>query len=311
MTQVHSHPHLPDLTRAAIRRMALSLGITLAFVFVEIAAGVAANSLALLTDAAHNFTDVLALGLSWWALRITTRPAHSGKTYGYHRAGILAALANSTTLAVIALGIFYEAYRRFAAPPEVQADLMIIVAAVAVVVNVVTALLIRRGSEHDLNLRSAFLHLMGDVLSTAGAVVAGIAIRFTGWDWLDPLVSVLIGFLILWNAWGIVRESIEILMEATPADIDIQALVDSIQAVEGVRGVHDLHVWSINQSLRTLSAHIVTEDVTVSQGAAIQAAVSGMLAGRYGVQHATLQLECVDCIPAELFCDITAESHPH
>jgi cobalt-zinc-cadmium efflux system protein len=306
----HSHNHFNDLTQQTIRRLTLSLVITLVFVFVEIGAGIFSNSLALLTDAAHNFTDVLALALSWWALRLTSQPATHEKTYGYHRAGILAALANSTTLVVIALGIFYEAYRRFTSPPDVQADVLIGVGVVAVVINVVTALLVRRGAEHDLNIRSAFLHLMGDVLSTVGAVIAGIIIRFTGWNLLDPLVSVLIGGLILWSAWTIVREAIDILMESTPADIDMEAMIRDINSVEGIHGVHDLHVWSINQSMRTLSAHLVTNDIPISQGASIQARVNDLLYHGYGVSHATLQLECEGCVPNLLYCDITAVNHP-
>ena len=299
-----THEQTPsNPTRSTIRRLAISLGITLAFVVVEILAGIFANSLALLTDAAHNFTDVLALALTGWALYVTTKPAHAGKTYGYHRAGILVALVNSTTLALIALGIFYEAYKRFVTAPLVQADILIGVGAMAVVVNLVTALLVRRGAEHDLNLKSAFLHLTGDVLSTVGAVAAGILIHFTGLNWLDPLVSVLIGILILWNAWGILRESLEILMESTPADIDMDVLRGDILAVEGVRGIHDLHVWSITSQLRYLSAHIVTEDVTVSVGAKVQAAVGRMLADRHEVRHATLQLECVECDKHGQFCD--------
>ena len=303
-----SREHLPDPTRFTIRRLALSLGITLAFVVVEILAGIFANSLALLTDAAHNFTDVLALALTWWALWITTKPANSGKTYGYHRAGILVALVNSTTLALIALGIFYEAYKRFVTPPTVQADILIGVGAMAVVVNLVTALLVRRGAEHDLNLKSAFLHLMGDVLSTVGAVAAGILIRFTGLNRIDSLVSVFIGLLILWNAWGIVRESVDILMESTPNDIDLHKLVADVMGVDGVSGVHDLHVWSISQGLRTLSARVVTEDVTIGTGARIQAAVNELLACKYGVFHATLQLECAECANNGLFCDV-ANNH--
>jgi cobalt-zinc-cadmium efflux system protein len=303
------HEHTPDLSRSTIRRLALSLGITLVFVVVETLAGIFANSLVLLTDAAHNLTDVLALALTGWALWITTKPAHSGKTYGYHRAGILVALVNSTTLALIALGIFYEAWKRFITPPEVQADILIGVGAIAVVVNLVTAILVRRGSEYDLNLRSAFLHLMGDVLSTVGAVLAGIVIHFTGWNWLDALVSVLIGFLILWNAWGILRESLEILMESTPADVDMDSLRHDMLAVEGVRGVHDLHVWSITHSLRTLSAHLITDDVPVSVGAKVQVEVGEMLANQYGITHATLQLECVNCAPVGLYCDITVNNH--
>ena len=282
--------------------MALSLILTLLFVFVEIAAGLFSNSLALLTDAAHNFTDVLALALSWWALQLTSQPANQAKTYGYHRAGILAALANSTTLVVIALGIFFEAYHRFINPPEVQADVLIGVGVVAVVINVVTALLVRRGAEHDLNIRSAFLHLMGDVLSTVGAVIAGIIIRFTDWNWLDPLVSVLIGLLILWSAWSIVREAIDILMESTPTDIDMDTMIRDINAVEGVHGVHDLHVWSITRNMRTLSAHLVTDDLTIGEGTSIQTRVNKVLFQKYNVSHATLQLECNDCMPSMMYC---------
>ncbi len=306
-----AHEHISEFARSTVRRLALSLGITLVFVVVEILAGLMANSLALLTDAAHNLTDVLALALTWWALWITTKPANSSKTYGYHRAGILVALVNSTTLALISLGIFYQAWKRFAAPPVVQADILIGVGVAAVIVNLVTALLVRRGAEHDLNLKSAFLHLMGDVLSTVGAVVAGIIIRFTGWNWLDALASVLIGFLILWNAWSILRESLEILMESTPADIDMDALQGDVLAMEGVRGVHDLHVWSITRLLRTLSAHLIIDDVPISIGAKIQEAVGEMLVQKYGISHATIQLECVDCAPAGLYCDITVAKHNH
>lgn len=299
----HEHTHIHDLTRSTVRRLALSLGITLLFVVVEIAAGILSNSLALLTDAAHNFTDVLALALTWWALSITLRPANPGKTYGYHRAGILVALANSTTLVLIAIGIFYEAYKRFLSPPEVQAGILIWVGVAAVAVNLVTALLVRRGAESDLNLKSAFLHLMGDVLSTIGAVIAGIVILFTGANWVDSLVSALIGLLILWNAWGIVRESVHILMESTPPDIDMEALVKDIQAVPGVRAVHDLHVWSLNQSLRSLSAHVVTDDVTLSHGAQVQDAIARMLGDSYQIRHATLQLECPGCSGGQIYCN--------
>ena len=305
----HAHSPAQDLTRSTIRRLALSLAITLGFVIVEIIAGVVANSLALLTDAAHNFTDVLALGLTWWALWVTNKPSHSGKTYGYHRAGILVALVNSTTLALIALGIFYEAYKRFINPPDVQANILIGVGVAAVIVNLTTALLVRRGAENDLNIRSAFLHLMGDVFSTLGAVIAGIIIRFTAWNWLDPLVSVLIGFLILWNAWGILRESIHILMESTPGDVDMDALQQDMLSIEGVRGVHDLHVWSLTQSLRTLSAHLVTDDIPVSAGVKVQGKVGEMLARKYGITHSTLQLECEECTPSTLYCDFTVNHH--
>ena len=306
---VHEHIHITDLVRSTNRRLALSISLTAAFVVFEIAGGLYANSLALLTDAAHNVTDVLALVLTWWALRATTKPAHPGKTYGYHRVGILVAVVNSTTMVLISIGIFYDAYRRLLATPEVKADVLIGVGVVAVIVNLATALMVRHGSEDDLNLRSTFLHLMGDVLSTVGAVAAGIVIRFTGLNWLDPLVSIFIGLLILWNAWGILRESVNILMEGTPADVDVQAVVDSILQVEGVRDVHDLHIWSITRGLRTLSAHILTDDIPISDGTRIQAAVSKILDRTYGIAHATLQLECEGCLPAGLYCDITFNNH--
>jgi len=300
-----AHTHFQTATKQAVARLRLSLALTGVFVIIELAAGVFANSLALLTDAAHNFTDVIALALTGGTLNLTIQPANRGKTFGYHRAGILAALINSTLLALIALGIFYEAYRRLVAPSRVASGILIGVGAFGVGVNLTTAWLVERGSRSDLNLRSAFLHLMSDVLASLGAVAAGVLIRLTGLNWIDPLASLLIGLLILWNAWGIVRTSLKILMESTPDDIDVEAMLKDIRAVEGVRGVHDLHVWSLTLSLRTLSAHLVTDDIPVSAGAKIQAEVSRILNDRYGISHATLQLECADCVPADLYCDIT------
>jgi len=305
----HTHSHLREASKQTTVRLSLSLFLTLAFVIIEAGAGIFANSLALLTDAAHNLTDVIALGLTWYAVRVTAQPANAQKTYGYHRAGILVALLNSTTLVLIALGIFYEAYQRFLDPPNVQSGILISVGLIAVVINLVTALLVHRGSEHDLNLRSAFVHLMGDVLSTVGAVIAGVIIYFTNANWLDPLVSVLIGFLILYNAWGILKDAIDILLEATPRDVDVQAMVKDIAQVDGVLGVHDIHVWSLTQSLRTMSAHILTDDLHISVGADIQHQINEMLYHRYNITHATLQLECVDCSPDELYCDLNGHVH--
>ncbi len=304
-----THEHLGTTIHQTTSRLALALVLTLAFVLVEAAAGLFANSLALLTDAAHNLTDVLALALSWYALRLTLQPSNSQKTYGYHRAGILVALLNSTTLVIISIGIFYDAYRRFMSPPEVKAGVMVVVGLLAVLVNAGTAWLVQRGSQHDLNLRSAFVHLMSDVVSTIAAVLAGAIIYFTGANWLDPLVSVLIGILILYNAWGIVRETLDILLEATPRDVDMEAMVSDIRQVEGVLGVHDLHVWSLTQNLRTMSAHILTEDVSISRGAAIQGRVNELVSNRYNISHATLQLECEDCSPDALYCDLQGEIH--
>jgi cobalt-zinc-cadmium efflux system protein len=305
----HTHSHLGEVARQTTSRLALSLILTLGFVFIEAIAGILSNSLALLTDAAHNLTDVIALGLSWYAIRLTSQPANGRKTFGYHRAGILVALLNSTTLVLISLGIFYEAYRRFTNPPEVQSEILITVGVIAVIINLVTALMVHKGSDHDLNLRSAFVHLMGDVISTIGAVIAGVIIYFTGANWLDPLVSVLIGFLIVYNAWGILRDAVDILLEATPRDVDAGKLVQDVMQVKGVLGVHDLHVWSITQNMRTMSAHILTEDVSISTGTDIQRQINEVVYHRYNIAHATLQLECVNCSPDSLYCVIAEVNH--
>ena len=285
--------------------------LTLAFVVIEAAAGFFANSLTLLTDAAHNLTDVIALGISWYAVHLTAQPSDSKNTYGYHRAGILAALLNSTTLVLISLGIFYEAYRRLLDPPQVNSTVLIGVGFLAFIVNLVTAVLLQRGSDGDLNLRSAFVHLMGDVVSTIGAVVAGVIIYFTRANWVDPLVSVLIGFLILYSAWGILRETVDILLESTPRDVDMTAMVRDMLQVRGVIGIHDLHVWSITRGLRTMSAHVLTDDLSISAGADIQRQINEIATRRYHIGHATLQLECVDCDPDSLYCDMNGVLHHH
>ena len=186
---------------------------------------------------------------------------------------------------------------------------MTVVAALAFIVNLGTALLVRPGSDHDLNQRSAFIHLAGDAISTLGALVAGILIMLTGWTILDPLVSVLIGLLIVWNAWLIIRDSVEILLEGTPRDIDVEVMVKDIKQVPGVRGVHDLHVWSITQNMRALSAHVLVDDEPLSTGAEIQRQINGVLQQRYNIAHATLQLECVGCEPDTLYCELNSIKH--
>ncbi len=299
------HAHGLNLQQKSSQfRVALSMALTLIFVVFEALAGYRANSLALLTDAAHNLTDVIALAVSWYAMRIASYPPNSSKTFGYHRVGILAALLNSTALALISLGVMYEAYQRYLAPPEVKADILIGVGAAAFVLNVVTAWLVSHGREHDLNLRSAFLHLLGDVFSTLGAVVAGIGIWLTGLNWLDPLASFLIGLLILWNAWAILAETVQILLESAPRDIDMSMVVRDLMRVPAVRGVHDLHVWSLSRSLRMLSAHVVTDDMPIGEAASILKDIKDVVYRRYGIVHTTLQLECVGCDPDPLYCDL-------
>ncbi|MDF9391866.1 MULTISPECIES: cation diffusion facilitator family transporter [Methylococcus] len=290
-------------------RLVWALLLTAGFVVFEAVAGWKANSLALLTDAVHNLSDVLALGLSWYAMRLTVQPAHAAKTFGYHRAGILAALGNSAGLVVVALYIIYDAYLRLQSPAPVQADILIGVGGAALLVNAFTAWLVHHGSHDDLNMRSAFLHLMGDVASTLGAIAAGVAIRYTGLYWLDPAVSILIALLILWNAKGLLAEVMDILLESTPRDVDMSSMVRDLMQVEGVHGVHHLHVWSISRQLRMLSAHIVTDDIRLSEGEALQKRVTRLLAQRYGIAHTTLQLESEGCQPDLLYCDISRPNH--
>lgn len=304
MTSDHLHQSISDIQEQRSSRLKLSLTITLAFVIIEVIGGYFANSLALLTDAAHNLTDVLTLALSWVAIRLALKPANSNHTYGYHRAGILIAFVNAASLMLISGLVGFEAYRRFREPLEVQSTLMSIVSAIAFIVNLVTALLIRHGSQSDLNLRSAYLHLMGDVFSTLGALIAGIVIAFTGYHWLDPLVSILIVSLILWNALKIIFETVHILLESAPRDINVDQLVADIRQVPGVIDVHDIHVWSITTEMRSLSAHIVTDDISLSEGAMIQERIGQLLRQRYAISHATLQLECKECQPALLYCDL-------
>lgn len=306
----HAHSHFGNIAQQSSFRLAISLVLTLAFVIFEAIAGYKAHSLALLSDAGHNLTDVIALALSWYAIRLSSQPAHAGKTFGYHRAGILVALVNSVTLVLISFGIFYEAYLRFLMPAPVDAQTLIGVGTVAFFINAGTAWLVMYGSEHDLNLRSTFIHLMGDVVSTIGAVLAGIVILYTQLTWLDPLVSVFIGLLILWNAWGILQETLVILLESTPADIDMSEIVRDLMSIEGVSGVHDLHIWSITQSLRVLSAHIlVSNDMMISDGALIQGKINHCLSHHHNIQHTALQLECQGCDPDLLYCDLNQLSH--
>lgn len=307
----HTHTHEHHHAKAGFR-LALAALLTLGFVATEAVAGWFANSLALLTDAAHNLTDVLALGLSWYAHRLAIRPANAGKTFGYHRAGILVALLNSTTLALIGFGIFHAAWGRLVAPQAVDSNMLMSVGVAALIVNLLTAWLVSGGSDHDLNLHSAFLHLLGDVFSSFGAIAAGVGIWLTGKFWLDPAVSVLIGMLIVWNAWSILRETVSILLESTPEDIDMSQMVRDFLQVEGVQGVHDLHVWSISRSLRMLSAHVVVHDAPISQALPIQRQIRVIMHDHYGIDHCTLQMECEECDPDVLYCDMTGTpGHSH
>ena len=293
------------------RRLEIALLITALFVLGEGVAGIYSNSLALLSDAAHNFTDALALGLSLYALRLSQRPANHSKTFGYHRAGILAALVNAATLSGIAVLICYEALRRLTAPPAVREDVIIVVALVAFVMNTLIAFALHQPGQHDLNVRSAFVHMASDAVSTLGVFAAGIAIALTGLTGLDPLASILISAIIIWSSWGILRETVDILLEGTPRGIDMDAMLRDLMQIQGVYGVHDLHAWSINSNLRTLSAHVLTGDVSISAGATIQREINQVLLQHYNIAHTALQLECEDCSPDALYCELGEPSPGH
>ncbi|MBI4553945.1 MAG: cation transporter [Candidatus Latescibacteria bacterium] len=291
------------------RRFKWSLILTLLFVAGEALAGWWANSLALLSDAGHNLADGAALGLSWYALRISQRAPSQAKTFGYHRAGILAALVNSTSLVVIALAIFYEGAHRLLRPEVAQGEAMVAVASVAVIVNTVIAVWLRRGGMQDVNVRSAVVHMIGDALFSVGVIVAGLVMLATGWLAADPIVSLLIGVFILWSSWGILKETVNILMEGSPLEMDMDALVETMRGVPGVQGVHDLHVWMIASGMPMLSAHVLIEDQALSDGARVITAVNHRLQEQFGIWHTTLQVECLDCTPNGLYCTLQP-NHP-
>src|ERR1700682_3559368 len=238
---MHVHAHAEG---GPTRVLKISLGVTLAYIVLLVVAGIRAHSLALLSEAGHNLSDVLALLLSLVAVYLQSRPASSTKTYGYHRAGVLAALVNAVSLVAVAGFIFYEAFRRLQNPEHVHASVMIGVAAAGVVMNGVIALLLYR-SGRDVNIRSAFLHEVGDTLSTAAVIAGGWAIMTTGHYWIDPALSFGIGALILWSGFGIVRETLNILLEGTARGMKLERIESVIRSIEGVNEVHDLHVWSI------------------------------------------------------------------
>ena len=285
----------------------LSLGLTGAFVGAEAYFGLKAHSLALVSDAGHNVSDALALGLAAYAVWVARRPASPGKTFGYHRVAILTALGNAAALVVIALGILVGAVTTLQHPHPVQGSLMIWVAAFGVLMNTVIAWLLQGDSKHSLNARAAYVHMAGDALSSLGVVIAGLLIKATGWTLADPLVSVLIAGFILYSSWGIIGEATNILMEGTPKGIEVEELAAAIRATPPVCDVHDMHVWTVSDGLHFLSCHIVLPgDCTVSESQNIVAVLSERL-HEYGIGHATIQTETANSDtcrhPAdELYC---------
>jgi cobalt-zinc-cadmium efflux system protein len=276
---------------------------------VEVAGGLAAHSLALLSDAGHVLTDVFALGLAWFALAQSQRPADKRRSYGYQRAGILAALLNSAVLILIVVGIAVEAVRRLAAPQHVQGGLVIAVALAGVAINVFVLLILRRHSQ-NLNLRAALLHVTGDVAASVGVVVAGAVILLTGWLYIDPLLSLAIAALIAYGGWGIVRDAVHMLMEGTPPDIDLAAVTAEITGTDLVDSVHDLHVWALSSDETALSCHVVMDDVSVGDAEHLVRDLEGRLCQRFAIGHTTIQVET--CHPCGEIHHVPGEhNHPH
>jgi cobalt-zinc-cadmium efflux system protein len=264
------------------------LGITTLFMVAEVVGGVLSNSLALLADAGHMFTDVGALALTLVAMRLAQRPANARKTYGYVRLEILAALVNGAGLLFISAVIFKEAWERFQAPPEVQGPLMLAVAAAGLGVNVAGALLLHRHAGESLNVRGAYLHVLGDLLGSVGAITAGLLVVTRGWMLADPVISVVIASLILVGAWRLVREATDVLLEAAPRHLDVEALVEELREIPGLEELHDIHVWTLTSGFVAMSGHGVIDDLT--QHRSVLDEINRRL-NRKGIHHITFQLE--------------------
>jgi len=290
-------------------RLRLALGLTLAILVIELAGGLLAHSLALLSDAGHVLTDVFALGLAWFAIEQSKRPADHRRSYGYQRVGILAAFLNAVTLIVIVLAIGFEAVRRLMSPEPVQGGAVIATALVAIAINVFV-LLTLRAEGRTLNLRAAWLHVTGDVAASAGVLVAGAVILLTGWLYIDPLLSLAIAGLIAYGAWGIVRETINLLMEGTPAGIDLGAVTNEIRKTDQLTGMHDLHVWALSSDQTALSCHVVIDDVSLGDAEHVVRDLEGRLCERFAIGHTTIQVEsCHPC--GEIHHGAGEHNHPH
>jgi cobalt-zinc-cadmium efflux system protein len=286
----HGHAHSQRTGRVLL----ISLAATSLYIVLLVFAGIRAHSLALLSEAGHNLTDFLALLLSLVAVYLEGRPPSATKTYGYRRAGVLAAMVNALSLIAVAFFIFYEAFQRWQYPQHVNASTMMGVAAAGVVMNGAIALLLWR-SGRDVNVRSAFLHEIGDTLSTAAVIAGGWAILLTGRYWIDSALSFGIGALILWSSFGIARETLNILLEGTPRGMSLVAVEQAVRSIEGVSDVHDLHVWCIGSENNALSAHVKIADITTSESDGILRAINERLGRDFGIHHTTIQLEHVVC----------------
>ena len=312
---VHAAPAGPGAKRTTLV-LQVSLVATLAYVLVTFIAGLRAHSLALLSESGHNASDFLALLLSFAAVYFQSRPADDARTFGYQRAGVLAAFINAATLILISLWIGFEAIHRLSNPVTVQPRMMMIVAAAGVLMNGVIAALLW-GVARDVNLRSAFIHMAGDTLSTAAVIAGGAGILLTGQNWIDPVLSLIIAALILWSSIDIVRETLNILLEGTPHGISLADIRKGMEEVNGVIDVHDLHVWSLGSQSRALACHVKIDDIPPSASACILADLNHVLRDHFHISHSTVQFEHIGCgelvrcvVPPEQMAG-THEHHHH
>ena len=310
MAESHAHAH--NLTGPKLRNAFL---LTALILVVELVGGFLSNSLALLSDAGHVLTDIIALGLAWFATEQATKPANARKTFGYHRTGILAAQANAITLILIVGVIAYEAIQRFQHPETVTPWLMFVSAAVGIAVNLYIGFGLQKEGDENLNVRAAVLHVFGDVGASIAVIVSGVIILLTGWYPADPILSLFIAVLIARGAWKVLRETIDILMEATPKGVNVAQLVRDVGRVSGVVDVHDLHIWSIAGGMSALSAHVQVQDRPLSACDSLRGQLRKLLQERYHIAHTTIQFECANCVSDDLYCELSldeeAEHEPH
>ena len=305
---MHSHTH----GQASGRVLAWSLAATSAFVVVELVAGIRAQSLALISDAGHNATDALALLLAWFAVYLQYKPADESRTFGYHRAGVLAAFVNAIVLIGLTGWMVYESVRRLMAPGAVDENVMLWVAAGGILLNGGIMLGLQFCGSNDINIRGAFLHMLGDLLGVTAILVGALVIRATGWTRIDPVLSLLISLLIVWTAWNITRESLNILLEGLPKGLELKQVVSAIRAIDGVLDVHDLHIWSLGSNSHALSCHVLITDMPPSQSDHILHRVKHVLGDRFHVHHTTVQFEHMSCEISGTGCVIPVDAgHEH
>ena len=298
MTVHHIHqPIRPDHVEhgANQRKLFIALLITAIVMIAEIIGGLLANSLALLSDAGHMLTDILSLGLSLAAMKLAQKPPTPSKTFGFHRLEILAAFFNGMVLFFISFYIFYEAYHRIVRPEEIKGLFMLVVAFIGLLANGAGILLLRKSAHTSLNVRSAFFHIVGDTISSGGVIVGGVLILYTGWYLIDPLLSIFIGILILRGAYTLLMESIDIFLEATPKDINIEELLDELRNIQGVKDIHHIHLWTITSGINAMSAHILIDDLLISSSAPILKEIKSLLRNNYKIEHSTIQFESKAC----------------